>query len=144
MKLSIVPDHILKLMSETDRRSYAKSVGQSTAGMTAAEATAVVDSKHEAWMQRQFASFCTLKGYEYLWHRMDRRTGATPGWPDFLVVVGGRICCIEFKTTKGRLSDDQERVQLALKKAGLPTLVTRSLSLAIEFIKAQDKSEQAR
>jgi VRR-NUC domain len=138
-KLSILPDHVLKLMSEKDRKAYAKSIGQPTAGMTAAEATAVADGKHEAWIQRQFASYCTLRGYEYLWHRMDRRTGATPGWPDFLLVVSGKVVFVEFKTAKGKLSDDQERVQLALKKAGVPTLVTRSLSLAIEFIKTQEQ-----
>jgi hypothetical protein len=142
MKLSILPDHVLRLMSKKDRKTYAKSIGQPTAGMTAAEATAAADSKHEAWMQRQFASFCTLKGYEFLWHRMDRRTGATPGFPDFLVIVKNQVVFLEFKTAKGKLSDDQERVQLALKKAGLPTLITRSLSLAIEFIKEHEKNER--
>jgi hypothetical protein len=138
-RASILPEHVLRLMRKEDREAYAKSIGQPTAGMTAAEAIGAADSKHEAWIQRQFASFCALKGYEYMWHRMDRRTGATPGFPDFLVIVKNQVVFVEFKTSKGKLSDDQERVQLALKKAGLPTLVTRSLSLAIEFIKEQEK-----
>jgi hypothetical protein len=37
------------------------------------------------------------------------------------------------------LSKDQEALQAALKKApGVATLVTRSLSLAIEFVKEQE------
>jgi hypothetical protein len=139
MKLNILPDHVLKLMSEKDRKSYAKSIGQPTAGMTAAEATAVADSKHESWMQKQFSTYCTLRGYEFLWHRMDRRTGATPGFPDFLVIVKNQVVFLEFKSAAGRLTEDQERVQMALEKAGLPTLVTRSVAEAIEFIKKYDR-----
>jgi hypothetical protein len=138
-KTLILPENILRRMSPEDRQAHAATVGHSSAGMMADEAIGAADAKHEAWMQRQFASFCALKGYEFLWHRMDRRTGATPGWPDFLLVVSGKVCFVEFKTARGKLSDDQERVQLALKKAGVPTLVTRSLALAIDFIKAQEQ-----
>jgi hypothetical protein len=141
MKDIILPDRILKLMSKEDREAYAKSVGQPTAGMTAAEAIGAADAKHEAWIQRQFASFCTLKGYEFLWHRMDRRTGATPGFPDFLVIVKNQVVFVEFKGAKGRLSEDQMRVQMALEKAGLPTLVTKSVSEAIAFIQSHAKEK---
>jgi hypothetical protein len=142
MKYSILPDHVLKLMTEKDRKAYAKSIGQPTAGMTAAEATAAALGKQEKWMQQQFASFCGLKGLKYHWCAMDRKTGGTPGWPDFIVIVEGTVCFIEFKSSTGRLSKDQEDLQLALKKAGVPTLVTRSLALAIDFIKAQEQKPE--
>jgi hypothetical protein len=139
MKLSLLPDHVLKLMSETDRKAYAKSVGQPTAGMTSEEAINVASARQESWAQKQFASYCALKGFEYLWHRMDRRTGATPGFPDFLVIVKNQVVFLEFKSAAGRLTEDQERVQMALEKAGLPTLVTQSVAEAIEFIKKYDR-----
>jgi hypothetical protein len=139
MKQRLLSDNVLRLMNEKDRETYAKSVGQPTAGMTAAEATAAALGKQEKWMQQQFASFCGLKGYKYHWCAMDRKTGGTPGWPDFIVIVEDTVCFIEFKSSTGRLSKDQEGLQLALKKAGVPTLVTRSLSLAIEFVKEQER-----
>jgi hypothetical protein len=133
---SILPENILRHMSAADRKSLGKG------GLSAHEAIDRAQAKGEAAMQRQFASYCSLRGLEYLWHRLDRKTGATPGWPDFLVVVSGKVVFIEFKTSKGRLSDDQQRVQLALQKAGLNTLVTTSASRAIEFVKAQEQKSE--
>jgi hypothetical protein len=143
MKDIILPDRILKLMSKEDREAYAKSVGQPTAGMTAAEATAAALGKQEKWMQQEFATFCGLKGLQYRWFHMDRKNTGSPGWPDFEIILPTKMCFVELKTPTGRLSEDQERIQAALARCpAVVTIVARSLTEAIEFVKAQEQKPE--
>ena len=53
--------------------------------------------------------------------------GVMAGWPDLEVVWRGRIHCIELKSPKGVLSDDQITMHLALKRAGALIAICRSV-----------------
>jgi len=47
--------------------------------------------------------------------------------PDYFFFWGGRVLIIEFKTDKGRLSDNQKDVHLQLNNNGFAVDVVRSL-----------------
>jgi len=53
--------------------------------------------------------------------------GVVPGVPDYFFFWGGRVLIIEFKTDKGRLSDNQKDVHLQLNNNGFAVDVVRSL-----------------
>jgi hypothetical protein len=53
--------------------------------------------------------------------------GVRPGVSDLLLVVAGRLHCIELKTEKGRLSPDQRVFLADAETAGCQTHVVRSM-----------------
>ena len=68
-----------------------------------------------------------------------KRTGLRPGVPDvFLAIPNARQCglFIEFKTSKGRISDRQKDWHNRLEQSGYAVSVCRSLSEAIEAVEA--------
>lgn len=53
--------------------------------------------------------------------------GVHPGFPDLVVVTGGRVLFLEIKTERGVLSQAQRAVGAALQAQGLPWAVVRSV-----------------
>lgn len=78
----------------------------------AAEEVAAIPTAYmsEKDLQRQIVKVIRLHGIEVLVHRMDRKTGATVGWPDITFCVNGQGYLWEIKTGAGRLSLEQERL----------------------------------
>jgi hypothetical protein len=77
----------------------------------------------------------------------DARTGAKlkhmglqPGWPDFIIIVPGlpfsvsRICFLELKTIRGRLSPSQQEFRDNAVNIGCLHSVARSVDEAIEVL----------
>jgi hypothetical protein len=97
-------------MSPEDR----KAIGQ----MTAAEAAEKWQAKNERDLQGQCVNLLRQKGVEVLWHRTDKRSHATKGWPDITFAtfspgqsgLGAQPCAWEIKFGEGELSPGQEKM----------------------------------
>lgn len=57
-----------------------------------------------------------------------QRRGIKPGWPDVLVLHGGRLFGLELKTARGRLSDAQKAARADIEAAGGVYAVCRSVA----------------
>lgn len=65
-----------------------------------------------------------------------KKEGMAAGFPDVVCLwPGGGICFIEFKTLKGRLSDNQAEWLTRLRENGHRVTVARSVDAAVEFIR---------
>ena len=51
------------------------------------------------------------------------------GWPDFLVVCGGSIYCLEVKTGKEPVTDRQKKMHEILRKAGIETFIVEMVGV---------------
>lgn len=79
VKVGALNDNMLRLMNPEDRKSLGLR--------TKAEVLARGIIKAERDLQKQIASLLGLREIVYCWHRMDRKSHATPGWPDFTFSV---------------------------------------------------------
>ena len=102
----LLPDHVVRLMSPEDR----KELGIQTTD----EMTKKIEAKNERQLQGQIVQYLRLRGIEVLWHRTDKKSAATVGWPDivFAVMVNGFAtpCGYEVKFGAGTLSREQSDV----------------------------------
>lgn len=65
-----------------------------------------------------------------------KKEGLATGFPDVMCIwAGGGICFIEFKTLKGRLSDNQAEWLIRLRELGHRVTVARSVDAAVEFLR---------
>ena len=71
----MIPENMLRLMNPADRKSLGLR--------TKAEVLARGIIKAERDLQKQIASLLGLREIVYCWHRLDKKSAATPGWPDF-------------------------------------------------------------
>lgn len=62
--------------------------------------------------------------------------GVKPGVSDIMILWGGRLICIELKTTKGRQSPEQKEWADAATCAGAAYYVARSVEQVEEFLDA--------
>jgi hypothetical protein len=62
-----------------------------------------------------------------------KKIGQCKGWPDLEILLGDRVCFMEFKTPKGRLSENQKLFQEYCIKNGIPHAVPRSTKQAIDI-----------
>lgn len=76
-------------------------------------------AKSERDLQRQIVSYLRLRNIEVCWHRTDKKSTATVGWPDitFAVKVNGFpcACAYEVKFGSGTLSREQNDVLVRLQ-----------------------------
>lgn len=150
----ILPDKILRLLSPEDRKKLGK------AGLTKPEWESKWQARNERDLQKQIAQLLGLHGIAYCWHRTDRRSHATIGWPDFTFCVEGEYdcssegynitptyaCAWEIKFGDGELSIEQK--QMAVRLQSPPNnwrwRVIRSLDEAIEELKQMGSEEWKR
>jgi hypothetical protein len=65
-----------------------------------------------------------------------KKEGLATGFPDVMCIWdGGGICFIEFKTIKGRLSEQQGEWLVRLRERGHRVTVARSVDAAVEFLR---------
>ncbi|MCL2793023.1 MAG: VRR-NUC domain-containing protein [Spirochaetaceae bacterium] len=93
--------------------------------------TAVIEPK-ESQIQKQIVGYLELKGYEVIRHNAGKVkynvTGAKKGMPDLEALIGGGISVfVEVKTKKGKLSEDQKKMQKRLRDLGHKVIVARKL-----------------
>jgi hypothetical protein len=99
----LIPAKWVQLISPADR----KRLGIETED----EMTKKIAAKNERELQGQIMQYLGVRGIEALWHRTDKRSHATLGWPDitFGVMVGGIPCPCgwEVKFGNGTLTKEQ-------------------------------------
>lgn len=64
-----------------------------------------------------------------------KRDGMATGFPDLMCLFDGRTAFIEFKTPKGRLSDNQAEWLDRLTAMGFPCTVARSPQQALDWLR---------
>jgi hypothetical protein len=65
-----------------------------------------------------------------------KREGMATGFPDVMCLwPGGGICFVEFKTAKGRTSENQAEWHERLDRWGHRVTVARSIDEAVEFLR---------
>lgn len=68
-----------------------------------------------------------------------KQEGLATGFPDVMLLApGGKIGFLEFKSAKGRLSDNQREWIERLDVRGFPVRVVRSIDEAIQFLRDHD------
>lgn len=78
--------------------------------------------KNERALQTMIVQLLRLKGIEPLWHRTDKKSAATIGWPDITFSAAGMDeigfcaipCAWEVKFGKGELSVEQQQMHIRL------------------------------
>jgi hypothetical protein len=74
--------------------------------------------KTERELQGQIVNLLRLKGIEVLWHRTDKKSAATIGWPDLVFSLEHGLrsipCLWEIKLPGRKLSDDQMKLMVRL------------------------------
>jgi hypothetical protein len=125
----IVPKHIWEKMNPADQQHY--------------NAGHVTDADLENWfkglekdMHDQFAGWLERNGFhkKYIHARMDKKTGIGRGVFDFTIWHHGRICFVEFKTDKGRVSEEQTEFLAAQIADRTPAMVAHSYQDAVRFV----------
>src|SRR5690348_16200205 len=89
----------------------------------------------ESQIHNQFVAWLRKHEIPYLRHRMDRKSGIQTGWPDFTVLWMSRVVCIEIKTSKGRVSNQQHRVIDFIRRTGNRVEICRSCEECVEAVK---------
>lgn len=65
----------------------------------------------------------------------NKQMGVSKGFPDYLVIVGGRLIAIEMKRVKGStVSQEQKEWIEELNKAGIVAKICRGADDAIKFV----------
>jgi len=64
-------------------------------------------------------------------------TRVTKGFPDWLVMGHGLVVFLEWKSAKGKQSDDQKAFQARCRIAGIPYRVVRTTEEAVGFLRAE-------
>lgn len=73
-----------------------------------------------------------VRNYRAMWGAMD---GVSPGFPDFLIIAGGRLIAVEMKRIKNSNTSLKQLVWIdQLKKANVPAMVCKGATEAIEFV----------
>lgn len=121
--MSVIPEHLLKRMNTADRAKLGK------AGRTNDEIAIINQARQECQLQEQVAAYLRLRGVRWFYRaRMDRRTTAPVGTPDFLFVCRGKAYALEVKVPGGRVSDEQTETLLMMRADGWCAEVVRSIA----------------
>ncbi len=93
MKVTQITDNMRRLMGPGDRKALGKD------GMTIDELATVAQAKSEKELHQQIKDMLNRLGVRfYGYSRMDKATGCTVGWPDFVIPLpGGKVLFWEVK-----------------------------------------------
>lgn len=103
---------------------------------TAEESVAAAVRKSEKAEHKIFSDWCRLNDVPCRTDRMDRRVTGSVGWPDFLVVYGGRVLPLEFKIYGNKLSEDQKEVHAQLARTGTDVVIAYSADEGIRRVRS--------
>jgi hypothetical protein len=139
---NLLPDYFLRCLDPRDRKKLGKG------GITAQEAASRAEIKNERQLQGLIVNLLRLRGIEVLWHRTDKKSAATVGWPDLTFSVpnqnGTHIngwlvaipCAWEVKLPGENLSDKQDSMWGKLIANGWRLKIIRSVDQALVELKA--------
>jgi hypothetical protein len=89
--------------------------------------------------QREFANWCLLKGYAFVWHGTHKRSTANLGCPDFIVALNRVTLWIEFKRPGEDLSEDQQKFRDRLGRQRITLYLVFSAHEAIVLTEKFDR-----
>jgi len=119
-------------MDPLDRKNLGKS------GMLPSEAAQKQNYREENRMHEQYSGWLRRNGLLYLHASPNKRSTLPVGWPDFTVFgAGAKTLFVEFKTKRGKLSDDQKAVMADLTRFGHVAGVLGCYETAVEFTKQE-------
>lgn len=121
MKLSDLPDKMLRRMRPEDRKALGKQA------MTAEEAIARYTIKSEKDLQNQIGDLLRLRGIWFWTSAMHKATSCTIGAPDFLLCVKGFPMAFEVKLPGKKPEAHQIACHEAMAKNGWCVYVVTSL-----------------
>lgn len=122
---SVLPDAFLRCMSPADRKTVAP--GQSTAPEVASRSII----KAEKQLQGLIYNFLRVNDVEVLWHRTDKKSHATVGWPDLTFAVRGKAVAWEVKLPGRKPEQHQSQLHERMVLNGWAVEVIISLEQAI-------------
>lgn len=123
---SVIPDNILRLMLEKDRKALGKR------GMLAAENIEASELRVEKEEHIEVIQWCNLNSVKFIHAPTWKKSTVLPiGWPDFTFLYGRYFRVVEMKVGKNKLSEDQEIIRKELLEQGTLYDVTSS---AVETI----------
>ena len=119
---ALLPESFLRCLDPAERKKLAGGA------YSAEEAAARAHIKNERQLQTMIVNLLRLKGIEPLWHRTDKKSAATVGWPDITFAVQGKWqnldegldgtfeipCAWEAKFGNGQLSKEQQQMHVRL------------------------------
>jgi hypothetical protein len=136
--MTLLPTNITRCMSPADQRACSPS------GRTPAEARAAAVAKDERELQRQVANYLRLLGVWFSQARMDRRTTATVGTPDFVFPYRGRYIAWETKCPWSRsLRPEQAFAREGIERQGGEWRLITTLAEAQAHLREMDAVEAA-
>lgn len=118
---TILPPEFLRYMEPKERKKFG------VAGMLPAEAQAKIDSESERELQNQIENWFRLNGIPAFRNRMDKKSTAKVGQPDFLVCFKGAFWAFEIKAGKNQATQEQLACLVGIANAGGSGFVVRSL-----------------
>ena len=83
------------------------------------------------WRQNNGATYDPRRGV----YRKPNGAGYKAGVPDVCVILGGRYVALEVKSSTGKQSDEQKRLQEALEGVGAKYAVVRSVDDVIAVLR---------
>jgi hypothetical protein len=120
-------------MSQEDQKRYGPEVRPSFE--TDPHPPPVTD-KLEREEQRQFANWCLLHLYPFVWHSTAHKTKASLGCPDFVVGAETITFWIEFKRAPNPLTEVQKDFKERLENQGIPYFIVYSADEAIKLVQS--------
>jgi hypothetical protein len=96
------------------------------AGLLASEAAEKGLARAERDLQGEIVQYLNLQRIEVLWHRTDKKSHATVGWPDLTFVKDGVPWGIEVKTDAGRVRPNQYETMRKMTCNGWQCAIVRS------------------
>ncbi len=96
------------------------------AGLLADEAKEKGLARVERELQSEIVQYLNLRGIQVLWHRTDKKSHATIGWPDLTFCKDGVPWGIEVKSDAGRVHPSQYETMRKMTIDGWQCAVVRS------------------
>jgi hypothetical protein len=124
MNAKTLPDQYARLVAPADKERLGIK--------TAMDRINANEAKCERQLQGQIVNILRLRGIEVLWHRTDKKSAATVGWPDLTFATSDHTpCCWEIKLPLGKLSPAQETMRDKLAINGWSWRLIRSVDEAL-------------
>ena len=124
-----LPENIRKCMDSKDRKELKTP--------TFGEALEKTIRAEELKMHKDFVQWCNYYKIPFVHSRTDKKATTGKGTPDFILLLGGKGCAIEFKGPHGKLTPEQEDTLRKWEAGKVPCLVATSLRDAINFAVVQ-------
>lgn len=141
---TVIPDHLARLMSPEDRKSFGKG------GMTANEARDVQMARDEKEAQQAIRKYLGCHDIEFICPPMNKRSSLPVGWPDvsFAYLPKGRDCgvplALEVKVWGRKPRPEQSAMHARLRANGWRVEVISGVADVQRIFRELDQRENTK